>query len=169
MNWKPGFLRAFAICGVVLDACDQAKVDHSTVYRALKSDTEFAAGFDEARKMGAQQLVKEATRRAQEGVRRLKFYEGQMITVPSGKMLVGEDGTSYPEMVPYVEHEYSDRLLELLLKRHFPTEFRERQETPTSVTMNNTANLTIQVTVEQLAALQQREKLALEALVNGRC
>lgn len=51
-----------------------------------------------------------------------------MITVPTGKMLTREDGTEYPEMEPYVEHEYSDTLMTLLLKANLPAKYREKVE-----------------------------------------
>lgn len=76
-------------------------------------------------------LEEEARRRAYDGVRRLKFDRGKMITIPmedlDGAPILDEN--SKPIMVPYVEHEYSDTLMMFLLKGARPERYRDRQET----------------------------------------
>ena len=142
-------------------------VDPVTVWKERKANADFAALYEDARIAGAQLLEEEATRRAAQGVRKLKFFEGQMITYPTGKTIKNDKGEDVPEFVPYVEHEYSDTLLALLLKRHFPAEYREKPP-EVNVTANSTTNVTIVVTAAEQAAFQAREKLALEALLSGR-
>lgn len=126
-DWRRAFLAAFAKCGTVVGGAEAARIAPETVHRAKIADKDFAAQFEAARVAGAYLLEHEATRRAVQGVQRLKFYEGQVIMVPTGKMIERE-GEQVPEMTPYVEHEYSDALLALLLKRHFPNEYRENSK-----------------------------------------
>ena len=157
MDWRPAFLAALEQRACSLDACKAVPVDPSTVYRERQRNPEFADAYETARQVGALTLEQEATRRAVQGVQRLKFHNGQVVMVPTGKMVQAKDGAEVPEMVPYVEHEYSDRLLELLLKRHFPAEYREKL-----ADVNVTANASASVTVtsdDELASFQAaREK-----------
>lgn len=164
-DWRPAFLAAFSLTGVVLSACEAVPIHISTVMLEKKVNSTFAAGYEAARIAGAHTLEKEAVRRATQGVRKLKFFEGQMIMIPSGNMIENEDGTRRPEMVPYVEHEYSDTLLALLLKRHFPADYREK---PPEVSVTSNTNVSVVISADQLATYQAREKQALEALMNGR-
>ena len=170
-DWRPAFLAAYVQTGIEIDACEAVPVAVSTVWKERKRNPEFAALYEEARQMGALLLVKEATRRAQHGVQKLKFYEGTVIVVPdpSGKMQFAADGSPIlddsgrhlPAMVPYIEHEYSDTLLTLLLKRHFPAEFREK---PPEVNVNATASAVAGISDADLAAAQERRKHYLESL-----
>lgn len=133
LDWRPAFLAAFALTGVVLDACDAVPVDHSTVYREVKANVGFAEAFEDARRMGAQTLVKEATRRAVKGCTKPMLYKGEPVRLnkDDAEDLPGfieardKDGTGLGWGYLF-ETEYSDRLMELLLKRHFPDEFREK-------------------------------------------
>lgn len=92
----------------------------------------------------------EAIRRAHDGVVRMKFNSrtGQPFIDPR----TGE---------PYMEHEYSDTLMAILLKRHFP-EYREpKGDVHVTSTVNNNTILT---SPEFIQAVRDRR---LAALQNG--
>lgn len=91
-------------------------------------------------------LEAEAIRRAQDGVVRMKF--NSKTGLPFIDPRTGE---------PYMEHEYSDTLMAILLKRHFP-EYREpKAETHFTTTTNNFVVLS----QDQLQRLQERKAEAL--------
>lgn len=104
-RWAKPFLKALARTGVVLRACEAAKIkSRHHVYDLAKADPAFQAAWDEAREDASDRLEEEATRRAVEGVTRKKFTaRGVPVIDPA----TGEQ---------YVEYEYSDGLLTQLLK-----------------------------------------------------
>jgi hypothetical protein len=69
--------------------------------------------WDAAQEEADANLLKEARRRAVEGTERGIFQRGTQATTAEGK--------------PATEVQYSDRLMELLLKARFPNEFIERR------------------------------------------
>ena len=127
-RWEKAFLASLAELGNVRLACEAAEIDRRTAYNRREADPEFAAVWDAALDQAADLLEEEARRRAYEGVRRYKFDRGRPIMVP----VVGDDGLVVRdkdgnlELVPYVEHEYSDTLLIFLLKGIRPEKYRER-------------------------------------------
>lgn len=127
-RWERAFLSALAVAGNVSAACRAAKVDRTVAYGLRGECPEFAAEWQQALDEAADDLEAEATRRAREGVRRLKFHKGELVRLAladeEGRPVL--DGDGQPVMVPYVEHEYSDTLLIFLLKAHRPERFRER-------------------------------------------
>lgn len=124
---KEAFLAAFRINGNVSQSAAAAEISRTSVYQWLESDEDFKAEFEDAREEAADRLEQEARRRAEEGVRKAKFYQGKPIMVP----VLGDDGELKRDnngelvMTPYVEHEYSDTLLIVLLKANRPEKFRE--------------------------------------------
>jgi hypothetical protein len=127
---RAAFLAELARTGNVTLAAQEAKVHRTHVYQWRESDPDFAVAWDAALDQAADLLEEEARRRAYEGVPRLKFNRGKPIMVP----VVGADGLTVRdkdgnvEMVPYIEHEYSDTLLIFLLKGIRPEKYRERSE-----------------------------------------
>jgi hypothetical protein len=115
-----GFIMRLGMHGNVTRAIAGAQVDRGYCYDKRNTDTEFAAAWDEAKKMGLDVLKDEAWRRAHEGVEKTKFYQGLPIKVASGK---GKNR----RMVDYVEREYSDTLLMFLIKQADPS-FREHYD-----------------------------------------
>jgi hypothetical protein len=115
-RWVKAFLAALAETGIVTRACKVARVGRMTVYRNRQENPEFAAAWQEAQEVAADNLEAEARRRAVEGTRRYKFTpRGEPVMDPR----TGEQ---------YYEHEYSDKLLIQLLKAKRPEEYRERTE-----------------------------------------
>lgn len=129
-RWAKGFLASLAQSGNVRLACEAASIDRSTVYDLRDSDTSFAADWETALDESADRLEQEARRRAETGLRRLKFHNGNPIMVQAldegGIPLMDMDGK--PVMVPYIEHEYSDTLMIFLLKGIRPEKYRDRYE-----------------------------------------
>jgi hypothetical protein len=126
---RDAFLLALASTGNVTVAAQMAEVTRTHVYEWRKTDGAFARAWDDAIDQAADLLEAEARRRAYEGVQRLKFDRGNVITIP----LIGADGKPViqdgePVMVPYIEHEYSDTLLIFLLKGARPETYRERTD-----------------------------------------
>jgi hypothetical protein len=104
-----GFIMRLGMHGNVTRALAGARVDRGYCYDKRNTDLEFAAAWDEAKKMGLDVLKDEAWRRAHEGIERKKFYQGAPILV-KGKH--------------YVEREFSDTLLMFLIKQADPS-YRE--------------------------------------------
>ena len=85
-------------------------VSRVCVYEHRNGDEAFAKLWDEAEQEAADKLEREAWRRGVEGVDKPIVYQGEVT------------GTY---------KEYSDRMLELLLKAHRGAKFRERADVPT--------------------------------------
>lgn len=130
LRWEKGFLAALRDTGNVRAACEAAEVSRTVVYARRDVNQDFAQAWQDALEESADLLEQEARRRAYEGVRRLKFDRGQLITIPvrdaEGKPVL--DGDGKPVTEPYVEHEYSDTLLIFLLKGIRPETYRERTD-----------------------------------------
>jgi hypothetical protein len=106
-----------AECGSKYQSCEDLNFSYSTVVQAIKSHEDrgddtwrdlWNTSYDKFR----DSLEKEATRRARDGV----VTEFQLKVNPA---------TGERELAPK-KVEYSDRLMEVLLKGHFPERFRER-------------------------------------------
>lgn len=121
-KWKPAFLEALGRVPIVTLAARSAQVAPSSVYEARKVDPGFAEDWDAAIAIGADVCEIEVWRRGITGVVKPVFQGGQQ---------VGEI------------REYSDRMLELLIKRHKPHLYRERH----SLEHTGRAGLPIEVTV----------------------
>lgn len=152
--WESAFLAALEETGVISKAAEAAQIGRKAVWTRRKNNPGFAKEFDDALRAGALLLEAEAIRRAQDGVVRMKFNP------KSGKPYIDPRTITpeCPEGLPYMEHEYSDTLMAILLKRHFP-EYREpKSETHVSTTLNNF----LVMTAERSQQLQDRLK-SLEA------
>lgn len=93
--------------GNVSRACRAEGIGRTAAYEWRAQDADFAREWDEAVEEGLDNLEEEARRRAFRGLKRAKFYQG--------------------EVVGY-EKEYSDTLLIFLLKGGRPDKYRERTE-----------------------------------------
>lgn len=139
---KSAFLAAYAIRWRIGQAAVSAGVGRRTVYEWLEQDPDFKAAFDESRLSNVEAMEEEATRRAVQGVQRLKFHKGELVMIPdpSGAMvpdmqakMVLKDGKwvlpMTPVMIPYVEHEFSDTLLMFRLNAEAPEKYRQNVKT----------------------------------------
>jgi hypothetical protein len=116
---KVAFLSAYASCGSRTKAAHAIGIDRTTHYIWLREDAEYKKQFDELAEEVADLLEDEAIRRAHDGVQRIEIGRvGRDVDGP----IVDKEGKAI------VRTEYSDRLLELLLKANRPDKFRERRE-----------------------------------------
>jgi hypothetical protein len=104
------FLEVLRATCNVSEAARSIGVSRTAAYER-RSDPIFAMAWDEAEQEAADRLEREAWRRAAEGTKKPIVYKGKV----TGHYL-----------------EYSDRMLELLLKAHRPDKFRERVSTEVS-------------------------------------
>jgi len=123
------FLAAYARCGTVASACDASGIGRSTYKAWKKKDEAFQDALEDVTLDFADEIEAEAIRRAREGVRTIKFTTSG-VPIKDPRKLDPETGEVKPEWKNdpwYYEEEFSDRLLELLLKAKRPQEFRDRK------------------------------------------
>lgn len=106
-DWKPRFIEAFREHKLITPACEAVGVGRTTVYDARRNDEEFAAKWAEVETEMVEAMEREAYRRAVEGVRKPLVSAGKHVT----------------DVV-----EYSDGLLQFLLKARRPEQYRERHD-----------------------------------------
>lgn len=99
------FLAEFKKRGIILRACESAKVGRRTVYDWIDNDPVFKEQYLDAREDATDALEDEARRRAHEGVNEPVYQGGEKVGVI---------------------RKYSDRLLEMMMKAHRPDRFREQ-------------------------------------------
>src|SRR5574341_2636416 len=102
---KAAFLAAFGELATITHAARACHISVERHYKWLRGDPDYPSRFAEAGKVAADNLVREATRRAIEGVDKPVYQGGKMV------------GTI---------REYSDTLLIFLLKGALPDVYRER-------------------------------------------
>lgn len=98
------FLAALAATCSVTQACEDSDVSRRVVYEWRAADVDFAARWDEAKRIGAEALEDEAVRRAARGVDEPVFHQGAQV------------GTV---------RKYSDTLAIFLLKGAMPEKYRD--------------------------------------------
>lgn len=102
------FLDALAQTCNVSESARQAGFSRRAAYDWRDADAEFAAAWDEAEQEAADKLEREAWRRAVEGTDKPVTFQG---------------------VITATYKEYSDKMLELLLKAHRGEKFKERSTT----------------------------------------
>jgi len=100
------FLEALADTGSVTAAVAEARTSRTRVYELRKTDTAFAAAWDEAQEIATDRLEREARRRTMEGVTKPLVRGGKLVRDDDGKPIM-------------VQH-YSDSVLLALLKARRP-------------------------------------------------
>lgn len=121
------FLRVYCQCWSITQAAEASGLSIWAHYYWKRTDALYRRAFFLAWKIAGDRCEEEAYRRAVTGLRRLKFG-------PKGKPLI-DPATRQP----YVEHEFSDRLLERLLKAFKPHRYCDRQETQHNVSVDSPA------------------------------
>ena len=104
---RDAFLSALAETANVTGACRKAKLPRATAYQWKEADEAFAKAWDAALDVAADMLEDVAVQRATKGTLRPVYQGGVKV------------GTV---------REYSDRLLEVLLKAHKPGKYREHAD-----------------------------------------
>lgn len=113
-RWCVPFLATLAAKGTVTAAADAAQISRTRAYELRNELPEFAALWDEALERAADLLEGEAFRRAYAGVQRGVYYQGERVDTVT---------------------EYSDRLMEFLLKGWRPAKFKERIMSPSHISV----------------------------------
>ncbi len=151
--WQPLFIDAFRRTGNVTHSAEVAGISRKTAYRAKENGKRFSDQWDEAELEAIDRLEQEARRRAERGVKRMKFYKGEPIMVP----LIGADGkpvldeNKKPISVPYTEHDFSDTLLIFLLKARRPTVYRENVKIDQTTTVRSVPPSSAALSDEELS------------------
>lgn len=104
---KEKFLTVLRQTCNVSEAARSAGIGRRTAYEWRDSDEAFAADWEDAEQEAADNLEREAWRRGVEGVDKPVTYQGEITATFK---------------------EYSDRMLELLLKGHRPEKYKDRRE-----------------------------------------
>ena len=112
------FLATLANAGNVSEACRVAALGYTTAYKWREEDADFAAAWEVALKQAVDRLEGEAWRRAVGGVEKPVYQQGVMVGTVT---------------------EYSDRLMEVLLKAHGGDKFRDKVKADVS------GNVTIKI------------------------
>jgi hypothetical protein len=102
---KASFLTALSTTGIVKSACEIAEVSRDTANAWRRDDKEFTLAWNKALDIAADRVEAEVVRRAVDGVEKDVYYQGKVV----GQV-----------------REYSDRMLELLIKGLKPEKFREK-------------------------------------------
>jgi hypothetical protein len=144
------FIAALAATANVSGACALVGMSRSRAYGLRGEDPAFARSWDEAEQVAADALEAEARRRALEGVPRPLVSAGKLVRDDAGAVV-------------YIR-EYSDRLLELLLRAHRPGKFRVAAETRSDVV----GPVTLLQLVNASFALKQRTTTVVEPANGGR-
>lgn len=126
-DWKSRFLTTLRKSANVSASCKAAHISRKAAYAARSTDSkvgdslraaeEFANEWDEVIEAAVDDLEEEARRRAFHGLVRKKFTRtGGPIIDPATKR-------------QYFEYEYSDTLMQTLLRAHRPQKYAERSRT----------------------------------------
>ena len=134
-NKKSVFLEAYAVCGLIRRAAQAAQIHHSTHYRWLHEDPDYAGAFALAEEMAISGMEDEARFRATEGLKKYKFDKGQPVYIrckaehPDAVQIGALDDGAKCYGWHYFEYDRSDTLLLALLNAAHPERFgRYRHE-----------------------------------------
>lgn len=122
------FLAAYAVCGVISEAADAAKVGRRSHYDWIDGK-EYAAAFKYAHRESCEALEIEARIRATRGVAEPVIYQGQLCFEPlrdkrTGQILRDKKGNPRLSTTPLVVYKKDSTLLMFIMKRLMP-EYRE--------------------------------------------
>ena len=163
---KRGFLRRYAETGKKRQSARDAGIHPDTLYSsAWRDDEEFQEAVEVARRMAGDLLEEEMLRRAIDGVARYQFNSrtGEPLRHPDicdcghrrdrhvEEHACVDCSCSDFEAAPYVEHEYSDRLLERLAMAHLPERYATSRLNVGSVAMRFDMNQLPDAAVERIA------------------
>lgn len=124
--WAPKLQSVFAKTGKLQESLKAVGLGYDT-YRQMRKDYPWVEeGHVRAQEQYVESLEAEAHRRGVTGVQRPYLYKGEMVyrRDPDTGELV-RDSENQP--IPIMIHEYSDRMLELMLKAEDPEKYRENQ------------------------------------------
>lgn len=132
---KRAFLIAFAGIGIIADACKAAGVTRADLKRWKKDDPQFLTAYLEAEEDAADNLEKEAHRRAVKGWHEPVLYKGEMTYVRdphTGEFELDDE----LNLIPVTVLKKSDRMLERMLEARHVKYARKGPGTGTGVDSN---------------------------------
>ncbi len=162
-------LAALSVSSNVTTAAKAAQISRDSHYRWLREDPEYALAVTDAHEQAVDSLEQEGWRRAREGLRSYKFFQGVPLMIrcppdhPDAEPRVTESGeTLY--FRHYYELRFSDTLLIFLLKGERPDKYRDRYDIrqETEVTQN------IYMTIEERVRAAQEKFAGLPAALRKR-
>lgn len=117
------FLDVYAKTGNMSEALKLSGISRADVVSRMRDDPEFAEVFNHAKEEATDALEGEARRRAYHGVARPIVQSGKIVyhLDANGNVLCDELGAP----IPVMNVEFSDKLLEVLLKANRPEKYRE--------------------------------------------
>lgn len=141
-DWKPKFLKYLSEGLAVSHAAAACAVTRQAAYKARTTDPEFGQAYEAAMLAQAEALETEARRRAMEGVKKIITHKGEILTVPVDAKgnVVPKESPDFVGMIPLVEHQYSDRLMEVLLKGRNPEVFGDKVKVQNDVHLRTVAD-----------------------------
>tara|TARA_B100000749_G_scaffold269535_1_gene248452 strand:+ start:3775 stop:4533 length:759 start_codon:yes stop_codon:yes gene_type:complete len=176
-DYQRTFLKVIAVTGQLSKARLLSGISQWSHDKWLRTDMNYRAKYKMARRMAADSIESEAIRRAKDGVVRMRFHQGKPIMIPlrdGNGDLVHETkrGKTEVKMVPYVEHEYSDSLMQTLLKGMLPSRYRERQDIKMDVSSRHrvagkTPSEVVELTRSRLAKLYEEHSASRSLTHNG--
>lgn len=116
------FLAAYSECGIVKRAAKIAGISRELHYDWKVKDPDYAEAFAWAVQLAGDALEDEAVRRAQLGVKEYLLYQGEIVTVATGK----HDAEGKDIRKPLMKRRYSDGLLAQLLGGAKPEKYRTK-------------------------------------------
>jgi len=119
MNRASVFLQAYRNTGSVTMAAAAAQIHRSIHYRRLHEDPDYKAAFLACKEEAIEVLEDEAVRRAVHGVDKPVVFQGRISLMKDSKT---------GGLVPVTVREYSDSLLQFLLRGAKPSKYRERHQ-----------------------------------------
>ena len=133
---KQAFLAAYSKLANIGRSCEAAGVSRSSYYRwvnvddPVDGDKRFIEAVQHARETAIDAMEAEAHRRAVDGVTKYQFYKGNQVMIQKrdsqGRGVLGEAGELV--MIPYIEQEYSDSLLNTMLRAERPDKYADRSK-----------------------------------------
>jgi hypothetical protein len=158
-RWYKAFIAALRDTGNVRESCEAAGITRTAAYDAAKRDEEFAAAWEDAIQDAADMLESAARKRAHDGLRRYKFTR-------SGEPIMHPDDPTKP----YYEIEYSDALVQFLLRGIRPEKYRDAKATAPDPDAGGKKSMTdAELAVETarlLAVLRERQEAAAEGALS---
>ena len=125
---KATFVAELARRGIVLHACEAAGVGRTAAYEWYEADPDFAAAWDAALETSTDRMEAEAWRRGIEGVEKPLVVGGHLVSKRAlqGLPPLGDEDDPINDIATI--REYSDPLLQTMLKANRPEKYRDRME-----------------------------------------
>lgn len=126
------FLTAYAVCGVISEACRKADVPRHSHYDWLADDETYRPRFEAAHAEACESIETEIRRRAIEGIEEPVIYQGQLCFEPvrDKKGVPVRDDNGYIKLSdrPLTVKKKSDVLLIFQAKAMMPDRYRDNSK-----------------------------------------